>query len=163
MRTQGDAQVQFSSIPKGQPMAHYESTCPSACISTFGGDITLFHSFPHMHSYGREIFTVKYANDGTSTVVSHKQFWTFAQQSQINGLNVKVTSTDKLSTHCIYDVSPWLGCCPVATRTDRYRYRLPRPLAISSSDQTATMSYGGFARRSLKIGFSAVLTPAHMQ
>jgi hypothetical protein len=85
---------------------HYESTCPEECTSTFGGPITVFHSFHHAHSYGREMWTNKFdANSGRGVLLSSKQFWSFAFQDQISGINITVNPGDRLSTHCVYDVS----------------------------------------------------------
>jgi hypothetical protein len=100
-------------MPKGQTRVHREATCPVDCTSQLLGPITLFKSFLHMHSYGKEIWTTlqkgSYVNNGTLVkpppqILGYKQFWSFDFQNQLD-LNVTLTSVDSLSTHCVYDVS----------------------------------------------------------
>jgi len=91
-------------LPKGQARVHREGTCPSQCTQTYGGPLKLIGSFPHMHSYGREIWTT--LKDGTTqevSIVSAKQFWNFGFQNQF-ALDITVNPGDSLSTHCVYDV-----------------------------------------------------------
>ena len=57
-----------------------------------------------MHSFGREIYTTKTDINGSVTLLSSKQFWNFGFQTQYD-VNMTIAKTDKLSTHCIYDVS----------------------------------------------------------
>lgn len=100
-------------LPQGQSRVHVESTCPTECLSKLTGNITVFGSFPHMHSYGREIWTTLYRGSyqGPSgelvtpapKVISHKQYWNFDFQTHLK-LNVVLTEKDRLSTHCVYDV-----------------------------------------------------------
>jgi hypothetical protein len=34
----------------------FESLCPAACTETFGGDLNVFSSVPHMHKLGKEMW-----------------------------------------------------------------------------------------------------------
>jgi len=73
---------------------------------TFDGDIHVFRTFPHMHSYGKELWTTLYDDvANTSKVISYKQFWNFHFQDTLMELNVTIKPNDWLSTHCVYDVS----------------------------------------------------------
>jgi hypothetical protein len=101
----GDATVRFDPIKAGTELAHYESSCPVACTSTFDGPIQVFHAFPHMHSFGRQIWATKYDENNEPTVIAYKQFWNFGFQDQLDGINVTITGKDRVNTHCVYDAS----------------------------------------------------------
>jgi hypothetical protein len=109
----GNPNADLDPMPKGQARVHVEGTCPAECLSQLTGPITLYKSFLHMHSYGREMWTTLHrgsyeANGATVTpppqVLSYKQFWNFDFQTHVV-VNVSLTAIDSLSTHCVYDVS----------------------------------------------------------
>ena len=102
----GDGAVTFPDIPARKPRNHYESTCPAACTERFRGDIYVFSSFLHMHSFGKEMWTTKYRNDDKKNkeVVNYKEFWNFGFQNTVE-VNYTISKGDSLSTHCVYDTS----------------------------------------------------------
>lgn len=111
--TIGDVSLSYASkgpFPLGVSDIHYESTCSSACTSNFLGDLTVFGSFPHMHSYGRKIWTtISKFNEDSDVVLSmdileYRQFWNFNMQ-RVSPTNAVISKGDRINTHCVYDTS----------------------------------------------------------
>lgn len=101
----GDAGVKFESIPANQPAFRLESTCPTECTKTFAGPIKIIRTFPHMHLYGREIWTTLVDGEtGQSTLLSSRKFWNFGTQTS-DAVDITVKPGDRLSTTCVYDSS----------------------------------------------------------
>jgi hypothetical protein len=97
-------------FPRYTPDVHFEATCSSSCTSNFGGDLTVFGSVLHMHSYGREIYTTlsKYNEDSdvvlSMDIVDKRQFWN-AQFQLMTPVDFTISQGDSLNTHCVYDTS----------------------------------------------------------
>lgn len=99
-----------SAISAETANTHYESTCSSACTSNFLGDIKVYGSFFHMHSYGRQIWTtLSKFNEDSDTILSmdiidYREFWS-ANLQPIKITDFIITQGDKLNTHCVYDTT----------------------------------------------------------
>lgn len=84
----------------------YEHTCPSECTSKFSGPVTVFGSFLHMHTTGEEIYTNKFAENGTFIEkVSGINFWNDRFQKFRILSQKKIRPGEQLATTCKYDTS----------------------------------------------------------
>jgi len=100
----GNPTVNFPLMAAGKARVHNEGTCSSTCTETFTGPLNLFLSFPHMHSYGKEIWSEITSQGGLKTIISSKQYWNFGFQNQIP-ISIVLNQSDSISTHCVYDTS----------------------------------------------------------
>lgn len=85
----------------------YEHTCPSECTSKHSKPITVFGSFLHMHTTGKEIYTNKFARNGTFLEkVGSINFWSDRFQNlRLLSRAIILRPGEQFATTCIYDTS----------------------------------------------------------
>lgn len=66
-------------IPPRTALVHRAGTCSSACTARFGGEVTVFSSFLHMHMLGRQAWTSLRRTDGSRIITNARQFWNFGE------------------------------------------------------------------------------------
>jgi hypothetical protein len=97
------SQHQPNYIAAGASEVKLETSCASACTSTFPSPINLYASFLHMHAVGKKIWLTRTAGAEVS-VVDARQYWNFGFQDT-PAINATVSPGDKLNLHCVYDSS----------------------------------------------------------
>ncbi|KAH9251350.1 hypothetical protein BASA81_010761 [Batrachochytrium salamandrivorans] len=99
-----DPEVRYDAIPHSQSAMAYTSVCPAECTRKFKGNIHVTHVFPHMHMFGREIWTsLVYSNDATEEIIiSSRKFWSFSTQTN-SQVNITIQPGSVLTTTCVYD------------------------------------------------------------
>lgn len=98
----GDAQVGLPAMAPGK-IYSYETSCTPTCTRSFGGPISVFSSFLHMHTFGQRIWTSRIRN-GMTEVMDYREFWDQDFQT-IVPKNFTIEPGDRLNTHCVYDTT----------------------------------------------------------
>lgn len=104
----GDPGLGMDDLKPGQEIVHRAAECSKECTSRAipaGENVTVFAGFPHMHSFGKQIWTNVYNSDLVyKTSITETDFWNFEFQSTFPITpNVVIESGDILFTHCRYD------------------------------------------------------------
>lgn len=112
----GDPSVDFADIPPGVAMHHVESSCTPACTQNIkNGGVTVFNSFLHQHSTGRQVWSNKVTFSGnvltSKVIIDYRAYWSFEHQSQTL-VNFTLQRGDQINTHCVYDTSKYATAVP---------------------------------------------------
>lgn len=74
--TLGDPNVLAGALPAGATATNRQFTCPAACSSHWQEPITVISATPHMHSYGRSMYTTVYDPQGVyQATLNRVQYW----------------------------------------------------------------------------------------
>jgi len=85
-------------------ITHYETECPSSCTQQLPHNITIFYSFPHMHTTGSKFWSSHWRNGVQIGELGRVEFYDFdIQQTEI--VNTVVMPGDRFNTHCIYNTA----------------------------------------------------------
>ncbi len=104
----GDPTLGSDNLPGNKEIVHRVGECAPECTGQAipaGEKITVFASFPHMHSFGKQMWTNVYSADNTyKTTITETDYWNFEFQSTfVRSPVVEIESGDILFTHCRYD------------------------------------------------------------
>jgi hypothetical protein len=100
--TLGDPGTFLLPIPGGQSFVHYETSCSSACTTSWPNDITVVGSFLHMHAVGKQMWTSHWRGNQQLPISNKIEYWDFNFQ-QVTGTNYVIQRGDRLNTHCVFD------------------------------------------------------------
>ena len=96
--------VQATYITAGLGTQKWETMCSPTCTNYYiPSKVSIFSSFLHLHSSGKQIWLTK-TSSGSTSVVDYRQYWNFGFQVQ-NSQNYSLTKGDQLNLHCTYDAT----------------------------------------------------------
>jgi len=140
--TVGDHTTNFPDIPIGSLVSR-ESTCPGICTQSLLGPVYIYASFLHMHSVGRQMYSLIHRASDSSEVaiIEKRQFWNNGFQV-MTPVNEVLYPGDQISTHCVYDTSK--QSIPVAFGSSSYNEMCINFLFVYSTTNVNGVYFCGY-------------------
>jgi hypothetical protein len=110
----GDPGLGFDPLPAGKAVVHRQVECCKECTASViapNSSVTIFASFRHMHSFGRETWSNVYDSSMRfkRQVAPPLDFWSFGAQltTPISRDPVRLEPGDTIFTHCRFNTEKW--------------------------------------------------------